>query len=103
MEPSTPSSQSSSSPDSSANSNDSWDKDCTDFSSYDEVVEYLNSKGYSKTNDPERLDGWGNSVDDGIPCEAPGGYDTAKINGSPAQLAEKAAVQDEAKGKKAGY
>lgn len=57
------------------------DKDCSDFSSYDEVVNYWNSKGYSATNDPERLDGWGNKVDDGIPCEAPDGYDTSKING----------------------
>ncbi|WP_456364384.1 LPXTG cell wall anchor domain-containing protein [Priestia aryabhattai] len=57
------------------------DKDCSDFSSYDEVVNYWNSKGYSATNDPERLDGWGNKVDDGIPCEAPAGYDTSKING----------------------
>ncbi|MFS0906190.1 LPXTG cell wall anchor domain-containing protein [Priestia aryabhattai] len=57
------------------------DKDCSDFSSYDEVVNYWNSKGYTATNDPERLDGWGNKVDDGIPCEAPSGYDTSKING----------------------
>jgi len=57
------------------------DKDCSDFSSYDEVVNYWNSKGYTASNDPERLDGWGNKVDDGIPCEAPDGYDTSKING----------------------
>ncbi|MDD9784547.1 LPXTG cell wall anchor domain-containing protein [Priestia megaterium] len=57
------------------------DKDCSDFSSYDEVVNYWNSKGYTATNDPERLDGWGNKVDDGIPCEAPSDYDTSKING----------------------
>ncbi|PLT33917.1 hypothetical protein CUU64_12480 [Bacillus sp. V5-8f] len=66
-------------------------------------MEYWNSKGYSRTNDPERLDGGGNAVDDGIPCEAPSDYDTTKINNSPAQLKAIAAVQDEAKGKKAGY
>ncbi|MEK4010182.1 YHYH domain-containing protein [Peribacillus sp. FSL M8-0224] len=97
------SSESSTSSNSSASSDDSWDKDCTDFSSYDEIVDYWNSKGYSKTNDPEKLDGWGNAVDDGIPCEEPSGYDTAKINGSPAQIAEKAAVQDKTNGEKAGY
>ncbi|MED4284916.1 LPXTG cell wall anchor domain-containing protein [Priestia megaterium] len=59
------------------------DKDCIDFKGkpYQELVDYWNSKGYSATNDPERLDGWGNKVDDGIPCEAPNGYDTSKING----------------------
>ncbi|RAS77467.1 LPXTG cell wall anchor domain-containing protein [Priestia endophytica] len=57
------------------------DKDCSDFANYDEVVAYWNSKGYTAQNDPERLDGWGNKVDDGIPCEAPKGYDTSKING----------------------
>ncbi|MDQ7860314.1 hypothetical protein RCO48_02355 [Peribacillus frigoritolerans] len=35
------------------------DMDCTDFGSYDEVVEYWNSKGYSASDDPENLDGWG--------------------------------------------
>jgi hypothetical protein len=86
-----------------ASSNQSWDKDCSDFSSYDEVVQYWNSKGYTKHNDPEKLDGWGNAVDDGIPCEAPSGYDTAKINGSPAQIAQKTAEQEQAKGEKDGY
>ena len=59
------------------------DKDCSDFKGkpYQEVVDYWNSKGYTATNDPERLDGWGNKVDDGIPCEAPSDYDTSKING----------------------
>ncbi|WP_144699613.1 hypothetical protein [Fictibacillus phosphorivorans] len=75
------------------------DKDCSDFSNYDEVVAYWNAKGYSATNDPERLDGFGNVVDDGIPCEVPNGYDTAKINGSPKQIEQ----QDSAKGEKAGY
>ena len=87
----------------SESSNDTLDKDCSDFSSYDEVVEYWNSKGYSKTYDPERLDGWGNKVDDGIPCEAPSDYDTTRINNSPAQLAEKEAEQDLANGEKVGY
>jgi hypothetical protein len=75
------------------------DKDCSDFANYDEVVAYWNAKGYSATNDPERLDGFGNVVDDGIPCEVPSGYDTAKINGSPKQIEQ----QDSAKGDKAGY
>lgn len=75
------------------------DKDCSDFANYDEVVAYWNAKGYSATNDPERLDGFGNVVDDGIPCEVPSGYDTAKINGSPKQIEQ----QDTAKGEKAGY
>jgi hypothetical protein len=75
------------------------DKDCSDFANYDEVVAYWNAKGYSATNDPERLDGFGNVVDDGIPCEVPSGYDTAKINGSPKQIEQ----QDSAKGEKAGY
>ncbi|PLR98419.1 YHYH domain-containing protein [Bacillus sp. T33-2] len=78
------------------------DKDCTDFASYDEVVAYWNAKGYTADYDPERLDGWGNKVDDGIPCEA-GGYDTAKLNGSQAQIAAKTASQDKAKGEKEGY
>lgn len=88
---------------SSATSNQSWDKDCSDFSSYEEVVEYWNSKGYSKTNDPEKLDGFGNTVDDGIPCEAPSGYDTSNINGSDAQLAKVQAEKDTANGEKEGY
>lgn len=80
------------------------DKDCTDFVTYDQVVQYWNSKGYSATYDPENLDGWGNGqVDDGIPCEVPGGYDTAKINGSPAQISAKTAVQEKSKGETEGY
>ncbi|MBZ5751348.1 YHYH domain-containing protein [Metabacillus rhizolycopersici] len=93
----------SSSSSSTSTSNQSWDKDCSDFSTYDEVVEYWNSKGYSKTNDPEKLDGWGNAVDDGIPCEAPSDYDTTNINGSPEQIAQETAEQDIAKGEKDGY
>ncbi|WP_257349797.1 YHYH domain-containing protein [Pseudalkalibacillus decolorationis] len=81
----------------------SSDKDCSDFSSYEEVVNYWNSKGYSKTNDPERLDGFGNKVDDGIPCEPPNGYDTSQINGSPEQIAEQNAAKDKAQGKEDGY
>ncbi|QNF29646.1 YHYH domain-containing protein [Metabacillus elymi] len=97
------SSSSSSSSSGTSATTQSWDKDCSDFSSYEEVVEYWNSKGYSKTNDPEKLDGWGNAVDDGIPCEAPSGYDTSKINGSEAQLAKVTAEKDSAKGESEGY
>jgi len=95
---------------SSSSNNQSGDKDCSNFSSYDEVVAYWNAKGYTKDYDPERLDGWGNVVDDGIPCEAPSGYDKAKINGSAEQVAQKAAQQaaqqaaeDKAKGDTEGY
>ncbi|MBM7605589.1 hypothetical protein JOC75_003612 [Metabacillus crassostreae] len=88
---------------SSTTSNQSLDKDCSDFSTYEEVVDYWNSKGYSKTNDPEKLDGWGNVVDDGIPCEAPSGYDTSNINGSDAQLAKVQAEKDVVNGEKDGY
>ncbi|MGG3664092.1 hypothetical protein [Bacillus gobiensis] len=102
-ESSSNSSTSDSSSSNSSSSNQSWDKDCTDFATYEDVVEYWNSKGYSKTNDPEKLDGWGNVVDDGIPCEAPSDYDTTKINGSSAQVAQKEAEQDESNGEKDGY
>ncbi len=99
---------------SSSSSYQSGDKDCPDFSSYDEVVAYWNAKGYTKDNDPERLDGWGNVVDDGIPCEAPSGYDKTKINGSAEQVAQiaaqkaaieaaQAAERDKAQGDKEGY
>ena len=64
-----------------ASADESNDKDCGDFGTYDEVVAYWNEKGYTATNDPENLDGRGKSVDDGIPCEQPSGYDTSKING----------------------
>ena len=104
------SSSGSSSSNTTPTSNQSWEKDCSDFSTYDEVVNYWNSKGYSKTNDPEKLDGWGNTVDDGIPCEAPSDYDTTTIPSSELSIgpveAEKAKViaeQDEAKGEKDGY
>lgn len=80
------------------------DKDCSDFASYDEMVTYWNSKGYSAANDPENLDGWGNGqVDDGIPCEAPSGYDRTKINNSPEQLQYKQDQQDKAEGEQVGY
>ncbi|WHZ02796.1 YHYH domain-containing protein [Neobacillus sp. YX16] len=80
------------------------EKDCTDFASYDEVVEYWNKKGYSATNDPENLDGWGNGVvDDGIPCEVPSGYDKTKINNSAEQIQHKQEEQDLASGEQAGY
>ena len=75
------------------------DKNCSDFSSYDEVVAYWNAKGYSATYDPENLDGWGNTVDDGIPCEAPGGYDLTKVNNSTYQQEAK----EEELGTKDGY
>jgi hypothetical protein len=80
------------------------DKDCSDFASYDEVVTYWNSKGYSATNDPENLDGWGNgNVDDGIPCEAPSGYDKTKINNSPEQIQFEKDQQDSKAGEQQGY
>jgi hypothetical protein len=79
------------------------DKDCSDFATYDEVVEYWNSKGYSATYDPERLDGWGNAVDDGIPCEAPSGYDKTKINNSPEQVQFKKDQQEGKNGELQGY
>jgi hypothetical protein len=80
------------------------DKDCTDFGSYDEVVEYWNKKGYSAANDPENLDGWGNGqVDDGIPCEVPSGYDRTRINNSPEQIQHNQDELDIASGETAGY
>ncbi|WP_079504817.1 YHYH domain-containing protein [Mesobacillus jeotgali] len=79
------------------------DKDCSDFATYDEVVEYWNSKGYSATYDPERLDGWGNAVDDGIPCEAPSGYDKTKINNSPEQVQFQKDQQEGKNGEQEGY
>ncbi|KKK39976.1 hypothetical protein WQ57_01510 [Mesobacillus campisalis] len=79
------------------------DKDCSDFATYDEVVAYWNSKGYSATNDPERLDGWGNAVDDGIPCEAPSDYDKTKINNSPEQVQFKKDEQDGKTGEQQGH
>jgi hypothetical protein len=76
------------------------DKNCSDFSSYDEVVEYWNLKGYSATNDPENLDGWGkNVVDDGIPCEPPSNYDLTKVNNSSYQKN----AQDEILGEELGF
>jgi len=41
------------------------DKDCSDFKTREEAMEYWKEKGYSADNDPERLDRDG----DGIPCE----------------------------------
>ncbi|MCL6572683.1 MAG: YHYH domain-containing protein [Bacillus sp. (in: Bacteria)] len=80
------------------------DKNCTDFGTYDEMVQYWNSKGYSATNDPENLDGSGNGVvDDGLPCEVPSGYDKTLINNSPEQVAHKKEEQDNATGEKEGY
>ncbi|CEG26366.1 YHYH domain-containing protein [Bacillus sp. B-jedd] len=79
------------------------DKNCSDFSSYDEVVAYWNSKGYSATYDPENLDGWGNTIDDGIPCEPPSDYDKTKINNSPEQIQFKKDQQDSKAGEQDGY
>lgn len=64
-------------------------KNCDDFIDYDEVISYWNEKGYSATYDPENLDGSGDTVDDGIPCEPPNYYDLTKVNNSPQQVAEK--------------
>lgn len=64
-------------------------KNCDDFTDYDEVISYWNEKGYSSTYDPENLDGTGDTVDDGIPCEPPIYYDLTKVNNSPQQVAEK--------------
>ena len=82
----------------------STDKNCTDFATYDDMIQYWNSKGYSATYDPENLDGWGNGqVDDGIPCEAPSGYDKTKINNSPEQIQYNQDQQDNTNGDKQGY
>lgn len=80
------------------------DKNCSDFATYDEVVEYWNAKGYSATYDPENLDGFGNGVvDDGIPCEPPTGYDKTKVNNSPEQAQYKQDRQDNETGEASGY
>ncbi|HWO78426.1 MAG TPA: YHYH domain-containing protein [Bacillus sp. (in: firmicutes)] len=89
---------------SSGANNISSDKDCSDFATYDEVVAYWNSKGYSATYDPENLDGWGNgNVDDGIPCEPPSGYDKTKINNSPEQIQFNQDKEERANGESEGY
>lgn len=41
------------------------DRDCADFASRVEAQDYFDSRGYSATVDPERLDG----DNDGVPCE----------------------------------
>ncbi|MGO1059771.1 excalibur calcium-binding domain-containing protein [Planococcus sp. FY231025] len=41
------------------------DKDCADFSSREEMMQFWYSNGYSAINDPHRLDGDG----DGLACE----------------------------------
>jgi len=89
---------------SSSSTSNSNDKDCSDFATYDEVVQYWNSKGYSATYDPENLDGWGNgNVDDGIPCEAPTGYDKTQINNSAEQIQYNKEQQDIQIGNNQGY
>jgi glucan-binding YG repeat protein len=45
------------------------DKDCKDFSSKQEVMEFWYSNGYSASYDPHRLDG----DNDGLPCEVSAG------------------------------
>ena len=100
----TSSSSSSSSNSSSSSTTNINDKDCTDFATYDDMIAYWNSKGYSATYDPDNLDGWGNGqVDDGIPCEAPYGYDLTLVNNSPQQKAQLQEEIDNANGEKAGY
>ncbi|CAG9620327.1 excalibur calcium-binding domain-containing protein [Sutcliffiella rhizosphaerae] len=75
------------------------DKNCSDFSSFDEVVEYWNAKGYSASYDPEDLDRDG----DGIPCEPPSSYDRTKVNNSPEQIQYKQDQIDKANGEEKGY
>jgi len=77
------------------------DHDCGDFSSYDELIDYWNAMGYSATYDPERLDGFGNKVDDGIPCEAPADYDINKINSI--QYSEDITEEDSSLAYETGY
>ena len=44
------------------------DRDCADFSTHAQAVEFFRCCGFTATNDPMRLDGTG--VDDGDPCES---------------------------------
>lgn len=46
------------------------DRDCSDFSSHAEAQAFFNCCGFTATNDPMRLDGIGNSIDDGLACES---------------------------------
>lgn len=79
------------------------DKNCSDFANYDEAVAYWNAKGYSATYDPENLDGFGNKVDDGIPCEPPSDYDLTKVNNSKQQISAKETADGGNAGKEAGF
>lgn len=46
------------------------DRNCSDFATHAEAVAFWNCCGFTATNDPMRLDGRGNAVDDGDPCES---------------------------------
>lgn len=46
------------------------DLDCGDFSTHAEAQGFFNECGFTAANDPMRLDGRGNDVDDGIACES---------------------------------
>jgi micrococcal nuclease len=47
---------------------DGPDRDCNDFSTHAEAIEFFNCCGFSKTYDPMNLDSVG--IGDGIPCES---------------------------------
>lgn len=44
------------------------DRDCGDFATQQDAQEYFDAKGYSASNDPERLDS-ANGKGDGVACE----------------------------------
>lgn len=44
------------------------DRDCADFSTHNEAQAFFNCCGFTRTNDPMKLDGLG--VDDGLACES---------------------------------
>lgn len=46
------------------------DRDCSDFSTQSEAQAFFSCCGFTATYDPMKLDGWGNKIDDGIPCES---------------------------------
>ena len=47
----------------------SVDRDCKDFATQEDAQAYFDSKGYSASNDPERLDS-ANGKGNGIACES---------------------------------
>jgi micrococcal nuclease len=49
---------------------DGPDRDCADFSTQNQAQDFFECCGFTATNDPMRLDGRYNSVDDGIVCES---------------------------------